>query len=129
MLLSFDAVLYAPHAGEDGTLQAASTDGNPWSAQQPVTLAKAGENVVTLQVPSSGAQHASTALGACMLRRHAVCLEGMLIAACYHACHSATTGMGAPDCAVHGDTLATVLPPLDPPAVLARWPARFPASP
>jgi hypothetical protein len=50
VLLSFDAVLHAPRAGEAGTLQAASTDGSAWAAQQRVTLAQAGENVVAVQV-------------------------------------------------------------------------------
>ena len=50
VLLSFDAVLQAPHVGEAGTLQAAVTDGSgPWTAQLPVNLSQPGENVVTLQ--------------------------------------------------------------------------------
>lgn len=50
VVLSLDAVLQTPHAGETGTLSAGTTDGSgPWAAQQHVTLSKAGENVVTLQ--------------------------------------------------------------------------------
>ena len=85
MLLSFDAVLHAPHAGERGTLQAASADGNPWSAQQPVTLAKAGENVVTLQVALPLLLLASTALVAWDAQASCQAIWG-------HACQGSNSG-------------------------------------
>ena len=51
VLLSFDAYLMAPMAGEAGTLTVAVQDGSgPWNATQNVSLPTTGENKATVQV-------------------------------------------------------------------------------
>jgi hypothetical protein len=53
IILSFDAYLDAPHAGESGTLQASVTDGSAqWSASENITFSQAGESNFTVQVHS-----------------------------------------------------------------------------
>lgn len=51
VVLTFEAFLSAPHAGETGTLIASVTDGSgPWSASKNITMSSTGENNATVQV-------------------------------------------------------------------------------
>lgn len=51
IILSFDAYLQAPHAGETGTLKAFVTDGSAqWAGSKQITIGSSGENNFTLQV-------------------------------------------------------------------------------
>ena len=51
VLLSFDAFLQAPTAGESGTLSVSVNDGSgPWTASRNITLPVTGENNATVQV-------------------------------------------------------------------------------
>lgn len=51
VVLSFEAFLNAPHAGESGTLNVFTTDGSgPWSATKNITISSAGETNTTVQV-------------------------------------------------------------------------------
>ena len=88
VLLSFDAYLMAPAAGEVGTIAVAVQDGSgPWNATQNVSLPTTGENKATVQVcPGllcAALPHHCTPVGVLSCRTAGKpMLQGMFLASC-----------------------------------------------